>query len=41
MLSAAERAWVDAYHAKTLAIVGPQLDDADARAWLEAACAPL
>jgi len=40
LLSPAERAWVDAYHAKTLTIVGPQLDGAD-KAWLEAACAPL
>ncbi|MBT2186413.1 aminopeptidase P family protein [Sphingobium nicotianae] len=44
LLSDSERAWVDAYHARTLEIVGPQLDGADAsetRAWLEAACAPL
>ncbi len=40
MLSAAERAWVDAYHARTLEIVGPQLSGA-ARTWLEDACAPL
>jgi len=40
MLSPAELAWLDAYHAKTLTIVGPQLDGAD-KAWLEAACAPL
>jgi len=40
MLSSAELNWLDAYHAKTLAIVGPQLGDAD-KAWLEAACAPL
>jgi Xaa-Pro aminopeptidase len=39
-LSAAERDWVDAYHARTLEIVGPQLDG-EAKAWLEAACAPL
>jgi Xaa-Pro aminopeptidase len=39
-LSPAERAWVDAYHARTLEIVGPQLDG-EAKAWLEAACAPL
>ncbi|CCW16802.1 Xaa-Pro aminopeptidase [Sphingobium indicum BiD32] len=40
LLSADERAWVDAYHAQVLSVVGPQLDG-DARAWLESACAPL
>jgi Xaa-Pro aminopeptidase len=40
MLSAAERAWLDMYHARTLESVGPQLAGAD-KAWLEAACAPL
>ncbi|MBN8820380.1 MAG: aminopeptidase P family protein [Sphingomonas sp.] len=40
LLSDAERDWVDAYHARTLEIVGPQLDG-EAKAWLEAACAPL
>ena len=40
MLSDAERAWVDAYHAKVLAIVGPQVSGADLD-WLKAACAPL
>ena len=40
LLDAGERAWMDAYHARVLAVVGPQLD-APARAWLEAACAPL
>lgn len=40
LLTADERAWVDAYHAQTLAIVGPQLDG-EARIWLEEACAPL
>jgi len=35
-----ERAYVDAYHAETLAKVGPLLDG-DVRAWLERACAPL
>ncbi|MGF7171276.1 Xaa-Pro aminopeptidase [Sphingobium xanthum] len=40
LLSPAERDWVDAYHARTLEIVGPQLDG-EAKAWLEAACAPL
>ncbi len=43
-LSPAQRAWLDAYHAKVLREVGPLLDrdeDAAARAWLAAACAPL
>ena len=40
LLSPAERAWVDDYHADVLKIVGPQLDG-EAKAWLEAACAPL
>jgi Xaa-Pro aminopeptidase len=40
MLSAAERAQVDAYHARVLSEVGP-LVDAGTRAWLERACAGL
>jgi Xaa-Pro aminopeptidase len=40
MLSAAERRWVDDYHAQVLGIVGPQLEG-EAKAWLEAQCAPL
>jgi Xaa-Pro aminopeptidase len=40
LMSSAERAWLDAYHARVLAEVGPLLDGATA-AWLEAACAPL
>ncbi|ASY43640.1 MAG: aminopeptidase P family protein [Pseudomonadota bacterium] len=40
LLSPDERAWVDAYHAKVLSVVGPQLDG-DAKTWLESACAPL
>lgn len=40
LLTAPERAWLDTYHARVLALIGPQLDDA-ARAWLEAVCAPL
>jgi Xaa-Pro aminopeptidase len=40
MLSAAERAQVDAYHARVLSDVGP-LVDAGTRAWLERACAGL
>lgn len=46
LLTADERAYVDAYHAETLAKVGPLLAegvqrDAAALAWLKAACAPL
>ncbi len=40
LLSPEERAWLDAYHAEVLAIVGPQLEGAE-RAWLEAKCAPI
>lgn len=40
MLSAEERDQLDAYHARVLAVIGPQLDG-DARAWLDEACAPL
>jgi Xaa-Pro aminopeptidase len=40
MLSGPERAWLDAYHAKVVEVLGPQLDPAD-RAWLEAKCAPI
>ena len=40
LLSADERAYVDAYHAQTWAKVGPLLDG-EAKAWLERACAPL
>ena len=39
-LTADERAYVDAYHAETLAKVGPLLDG-EAKAWLAAQCAPL
>ena len=39
-LSADERAWLDAYHARVAEVVGPQLDG-EALAWLKAACAPL
>jgi len=35
-----ELRWWDDYHAKVLAVVGPQLEG-DAKAWLEAACAGL
>ena len=40
MLDAGERAWLDAYHARVLAEVGPGLDGAS-RDWLAGACAPL
>ncbi len=40
LLTADERAYVDAYHAETWAKVGPLLDG-EAKAWLEAACSPL
>ena len=40
LLTQAERDWVDAYHAKTLAIVGPQVSGEDL-AWLQVVCAPL
>jgi Xaa-Pro aminopeptidase len=40
MLTAAERDWLDAYHARVLTEIGPSLVAAD-RAWLEAACRPL
>ena len=40
MLSATEKAWLDAYHAEVLAKIGPQLEGDD-KAWLETQCAPL
>jgi Xaa-Pro aminopeptidase len=40
LLDAEERAWIDAYHARVLAEVGPKLDGLT-RGWLAAACAPL
>ncbi|WP_419814907.1 M24 family metallopeptidase [Glacieibacterium sp.] len=40
MLSAGERAWVDAYHARVAAEVGPLLDEAG-RDWLATRTAPL
>ena len=40
LLTPAERAWVDAYHARVLAVLGP-LSDADELAWLNSKCAPL
>ena len=40
MLSGAERAWLDDYHAKVLEVVGPQLEGEPLH-WLEDACRPL
>jgi Xaa-Pro aminopeptidase len=40
LLTPDERAYVDAYHAETLAKVGPLLDG-EVKDWLEAQCAPL
>ena len=40
LLTVAERDWLDAYHARVLAEVAPQLDGATA-GWLREACAPL
>ena len=40
LLTANERDWLNAYHARTLEIVAPQLEG-DAKAWLQAACAPI
>ncbi|SFS14355.1 aminopeptidase P family protein [Yoonia litorea] len=40
LLTEAERGWIDRYHADTLALLAPRLDDATA-SWLETACAPL
>jgi len=40
LLDGWEREWLDAYHARVLAEIGPNLGPAE-RAWLAAACAPL
>ncbi len=40
MLSLAERAWTDAYHARVLAEVAPGVEP-EVAAWLEEVCAPL
>ncbi len=40
LLSPAERLWIDTYHAATLSLLAPHVDD-DVGAWLKAACAPL
>ena len=41
LLSPQERAQMDAYHARVLAVVGPRIEQPEVRAWLEAACTPL
>ena len=40
LLSAGELAWINAYHARVSAVVGPHLNDAD-RTWLAQATAPI
>jgi Xaa-Pro aminopeptidase len=40
LLTEAERGWLDAYHARVLAEVGPKLPP-DVRSWLATACAPI
>ncbi|MBU2581145.1 MAG: aminopeptidase P family protein [Alphaproteobacteria bacterium] len=40
LLTRPERDWLDAYHARVLKTLGPQLDK-PTRSWLKAACAPL
>ncbi len=40
LLDAAELAWLNGYHARVLAEVGPRLDAAD-RSWLAESCAPI
>lgn len=40
MLSDRELGWLNDYHAKVLALIGPQLEGED-KAWLERQCAPL
>ncbi|RVQ67886.1 aminopeptidase P family protein [Croceicoccus ponticola] len=40
LLTEGERGWIDDYHAKVLAVVGPQLAG-EALGWLEVQCAPL
>ena len=40
LLTPAERAWLDAYHARVVEVIGPHLDGED-RAWVAAKCAPI
>jgi Xaa-Pro aminopeptidase len=41
LLTPVERDWLDAYHARVLAEIGPRLTDAHEVSWLEAATAPI
>ncbi|HEX6859886.1 MAG TPA: aminopeptidase P family protein [Caulobacteraceae bacterium] len=40
LLTAEERAQLNAYHSRVLAVIGPQLEG-EARTWLDEACAPI
>ena len=40
LLTSDERAWLDGYHARVLAALGPEMEGED-RGWLAAKCAPL
>ena len=40
LLTAEERGWLNAYHAKVIEVIGAQLEGEDL-AWLEAKCAPV
>jgi Xaa-Pro aminopeptidase len=40
LLTPSELVWLNAYHAKVLEKIGPELAGED-RAWLEAKCAPI
>lgn len=40
MLTEAEHSWLDAYHARVLAVLGPQMQGDDL-AWLKGKCAPI
>ena len=41
MLEVAERDWLNAYHQRVLAEIGPRLPTDEERRWLQAACAPV
>ncbi len=41
LLTTEERQWVDGYHVQVLAVLTPEMTDAEDRAWLTAKCAPL
>ncbi len=40
LLTEEERSWLNAYHARVAAEIGPDLEEGD-RAWLQSACAPI